>query len=449
MTKILVVDDDAAMREVLKIRLEKWGFEVRVVDDGREAQEAAESWEPDIILSDVVMPGLSGLDLLKSLKGKDRDRAVILVTAHGEVETAVEAMKRGAEDFITKPIDYGHLKVLLENAESRLQQRGKVERLRSRIAKGGDFGPFVGASRSMRQVYNMIEEAASTEAAVLVTGLSGTGKELVAKAIHDLSSRSSGPFFPLNSAAIPSELMESELFGHEKGAFTGAAGSRPGCFEQANRGTLFLDEIGEMPIQLQAKLLRVLEDGRVRRLGGREVLQVDVRLVAATNQDPRTAVERGKLREDLYFRLNVFGIELPALKDRTDDIPALVHHFICQFNDRHKMMIEGISDEVERLFATYLWPGNVRELRNVVERATVLAKSGWIEVAHLPPYLRQSGQTTASQIVLEAGTPLLEVEKHLILKTLELTGDNKAEAARRLGVDVKTIRNKLKSFQGS
>jgi DNA-binding NtrC family response regulator len=449
MTNILVVDDDAAMREVLKIRLEKWGFQVRVVEDGEEAQKVAESWRPDIILTDVVMPGLSGLDLLHSLKGADRERTVILITAHGEVETAVEAMKRGAEDFITKPIDYGHLKVLLENAESRLRQRGKVARLRSRIAKGGDFGPFIGTSRLMKQVYRMIEEAASTDAAVLVTGPSGSGKELVAKAMHDLSRRSEGPFFPVNSAAIPSELMESELFGHEKGAFTGAASSRPGCFEQADGGTLFLDEIGEMPIQLQTKLLRVLEDGRVRRLGGREEFQVDVRVVAATNQEPRTAVQKGKLREDLYFRLNVFGIELPPLKDRSEDIPALAHHFASQFNARHGMKVEGMSDEVERLFAAYLWPGNVRELRNVVERATVLAKSGWIEVAHLPPYLRQGGQTADGQLVLEAGTTLIEVEKRLILKTLELTGDNKAEAARRLGVDVKTIRNKLKSFRES
>ncbi|MEJ2083172.1 MAG: sigma-54 dependent transcriptional regulator [Acidobacteriota bacterium] len=280
----------------------------------------------------------------------------------------------------------------------------------------------------------------------MITGASGTGKELAARTIHDLSARSEGPFLALNAAAIPAELIESEIFGHEKGSFTGATSSRQGCIEMSDGGTLFFDEIGEMPVKLQAKLLRVLEDGRVRRVGGSEELQFDVRVLAATNRDPRRAIEAGELREDLFFRLSVFTIELPPLKDRKGDIPALVHYFISLFNQRHGTSVEGISEEVEGLLNTYLWPGNVRELRNVIERATVLAKEGWIEFSHLPPFLKQSNDREDMQVVVSAGTPLAEAEKRLILKTLELTGENKAETARRLGVDVKTIRNKLKEY---
>ncbi|MFZ0430267.1 MAG: sigma-54 dependent transcriptional regulator [Acidobacteriota bacterium] len=446
MVKVLVVDDDPAMREVLKIRLETWGHEVRVAEDGVAGERIAGSWGPDVVVSDLVMPGLTGLELLRALKGGDPERPVILVTAHGEVDTAVEAMKQGATDFVTKPIDYVHLQALLEDLENKAKLRARARRMMSKAQKGGDFGPFVGRSKVMQRVYGLIEEVAANDASVLITGPSGTGKELVARTIHDLSARAGGPFLALNAAAIPSELIESEIFGHEKGSFTGATNSRKGCIELADQGTLFFDEIGEMPIKLQPKLLRVLEDGRVRRVGGREEMQFDVRVLAATNRDPRDAIEKGDLREDLFFRLNVFTIELPPLRERKGDIPTLVHFFISLFNERHGTAVEGVSEDVDRLLGTYLWPGNVRELRNVIERATVLAKEGWIESNHLPPFLKQTSEREDMQVVLSAGTPLAEAEKRLILKTLELTGENKAETARRLGVDVKTIRNKLREY---
>lgn len=449
MARILVVDDDPAMREVLTIRLERWGHEVAAAEDGKAAEVVAGDWKPDLVITDLVMPGQSGLQLLQALKGADERRAVVLITAHGEVDTAVEAMKHGAADFVTKPIDYEHLRSVLEEALAKSSRRRTADRLRSEVARGRDFGPFIGRSKIMREVYRHLEDAASTDAPVLITGPSGTGKELAARTLHDLSSRSTGPFLPVNSAAIPSELMESELFGNEKGAFTGATASRPGCFEMADRGTLFLDEIGEMPVKLQAKLLRVLEDRKVRRIGGRDEIEVDVRVLAATNREPLSAVAKGDLREDLYFRINVFTIELPALKDRRGDMPLLVQHFLNEFNQRHGTRVDGISEEVARILDGYLWPGNVRELRNVVERATVLAKEGWIEVTHLPPYLKRSEQREDARLVITAGTSLAEAERRLILKTLELAGDNKAEAARMLGVDVKTIRNKLKGYTDS
>ncbi len=446
MARILVVDDDAAMREVVRIRLEKWGHSVKTAGDATAAAGVVTDWDPDIVVTDLVMPGRNGLELLRELQGEEPQRPVILITAHGEVEQAVEAMKCGAADFITKPIDYEQFRSLLETLEAQLQRRREVWRIREQVARGKDFGPFVGRSPVMKRLYRLLAEAASTDAPVLLTGPSGTGKELAARTLHDLSSRSEGPFFPVNAAAVPGELMESELFGHEKGAFTGAIASRAGCFELADGGTLFLDEIGEMPLALQAKLLRVLEDKQVRRIGGRTSFPVDVRVIAATNRDPREAVDQGRLREDLYFRLNVFSIELPPLRQRRADIPLLVQYFLSEFNARHGTDVEGLSDEVQELFDQYMWPGNVRELGNVLERATVLAKQGWIELSHLPPYLRRGDQREDTRLVINAGTPLVEAERLLIRKTLEQVDGNKAEAARRLGIDVKTLRNKLKAY---
>ncbi|GAB4121009.1 MAG: sigma 54-interacting transcriptional regulator [Acidobacteriota bacterium] len=445
MARVLVVDDDPAMRQVLRIRLEKWGHTVETCEDGPSAVARTRAWDPEIVITDLVMPGPSGIDLLRDLKGENPSRAVVLITAHGEVDQAVEAMKAGASDFVTKPLDYTHLQSLLAEIEDRQRYSQEARRLRSQLAGGGDFGPFVGRSPAMKELYRLLADAAPAGTPVLLTGPSGTGKELAARTLHQLSPRAEGPFLPVNSAAIPAELMESELFGHEKGAFTGALTSRPGCFELAHLGTLFLDEIGEMPPRLQAKLLRILEDHKVRRIGSRQEIEVDVRIVAATNRDPVAAVESGDLREDLFFRLNVFAIELPALKDRKGDLPLLVQHFLSQFNERHGTALEGISPDVERLFEGYMWPGNVRELRNVLERAVVLAKEGWIEPIHLPPYLRRSNRRDDAQVVIEAGTPLAEAERRLIRKTLEQVGGNKAEAARRLGVDVKTLRSKLRA----
>lgn len=443
--KVLVVEDDAAMREVLKLRLQQWGFQVLLASDGQQASQLVENRHPDIVLSDVVMPEMSGLQLLRVLRGSNQNRPVILITAHGSVDVAVEAMKQGAHDFLTKPLDYSKLKSIVLAAQREIKTRESSRRLVSQLERGSGFGSFIGTSRAMREVYRLVKTVSRGHASVLITGESGTGKELVSKTIHEIGPRAQGPFIAVNAAAIPAELMESEVFGHEKGAFTGASSFRQGCFELAHQGTLLLDEIVEMSPFLQAKLLRVLEDGGVRRLGGKHEIRVDVRVLAATNQDPWQAVKNGRLREDLYYRLNVFTIPLPPLRERSSDIPLLAQHFISWFNEKHKLQIEGLHDHALELLQNYSWPGNVRELKNVVERAVVLASGRWITASHLPPYIARP-EDSPSRIVIPVGVTLEDAEKELILKTLQRTGNNKAETARQLGLDVKTIRNKLKSY---
>jgi DNA-binding NtrC family response regulator len=445
-TKILVVDDEAAMREVLEMRLQEWGFDIRVAADGFEGKELAESFDPDVVISDVIMPQLSGLELLKFLKSGAPDRPIILVTAQASIDVAVEAMKEGAQDFITKPIDYPKLRAILDSAEKDLELRRESQKLVSQLDRGAGFGEFVGTSKAMREVYDLISSLSSSDASVIITGESGTGKELAARTIHQLSARSKGPFVAINAAAIPENLMESEIFGHEKGAFTGAVGVRAGCFELSNRGTLFLDEIAEMPLPLQPKLLRVLEDRKVRRLGGSQEFLVDVRVLAATNQEPRAAVEAGRLREDLFYRLNVFTVALPPLRDRKADIILLAQSFIREFNRKHNARVDAMRDDAQELLKAYSWPGNVRELRNVMERAVILSKGNWIEATHLPAYVVSARTDPVAKIVLPMGVTAADAEKELILKTLKKTGNNKAEAARQLGLDVKTIRNKLKAY---
>ena len=448
-TKVLIVDDEPAIREVLEMILQEWGYEVRLASDGAEAKDTVEGYEPDIVISDVVMPQLSGLDLLRALKAGNPARPVILVTAHASIDLAVESMKQGAQDFVTKPMDYPKLRAILKAAESDIELRQTSKRLSSQLEKGSGagFGEFVGTSKAMREVYELLQSLSSSDAYAIITGESGTGKELAARTIHRLSSRASGPFIAINAAAIPETLIESEMFGHEKGAFTGAIGVRPGCFELANGGTLFLDEIAEMPTMLQPKLLRVLEDGKVRRLGGKQEFSFDVRVIAATNRDPRHAIQDGKLREDLYYRMTVFTVALPPLRERKEDIPLLAQSFIREFNKKHDANVQALRDEAFDVLNTYSWPGNVREFRNVMERAVILAKGEWIETHHLPPYLRNPVAETSSRIVLPVGITAAEAERELILKTLERTGQNKAEAARQLGLDVKTIRNKLKTYE--
>jgi DNA-binding NtrC family response regulator len=440
--KILLVDDDVELQELLKIRLETWGYEVSVASEGKEAQELNDTMDPDIVISDVLMPGLSGLELLRCLRAGNPKRPIILITVQDSVDLAVEAMKQGAHDFLTKPLDYSKLECILASVRTDLQTRREAERLNSLLDKGNCLGRFVGDSKPMQKVYTLIKSVAQTDASVLVTGESGTGKELVARCIHDLSSRANQPFFAVNAAAIPESLIESELFGHEKGAFTGADAARPGCFELANEGTLFLDEIAEMPVQLQSRLLRVLQDGRLRRVGGQQELFFDVRIIAATNQNPAQAIKEGKLREDLYYRLNVFAIRLPALRERKPDIHLLAQYFIQEFNQKHQTQVEAVRESAIEALRQYPWPGNVRELRNVVERAVILAQKDWIEASHLPAYVREQFRLPSQN-----GKTMAEAEIELILKTLKEVGNRKSEAARVLGVDVKTIRNKLKSFK--
>jgi DNA-binding NtrC family response regulator len=445
--KILIVDDDPGIRASLAVLLQNWGFEPLQACDAVEATRLVERQDPDIVISDVVMPETSGLELLRSLKAGDPYRPVLLITAQGSIDMAVEAMKQGARDFLTKPLtDLPKLKSLLDDAERELELRRKAKRLTAKMDAEAGLGDFVGSSKAMREVFTLIQSVAQRDVSVMITGESGTGKEVAARTIHQLSRREGKPFVAINAAAIPESLIESELFGHERGAFTGAVAMRQGVFEQANGGTLLIDEIAEMPMALQPKLLRVLADGRVRRLGGTYEFEFDVRVLAATNRDPFKAIEEGKLREDLYYRLNVVPIPLPALRDRADDVPLLVQHFINEFNTKHHLQIVGPTDEAMALLKAYPWPGNVRELRNIIERSVVLAKGDWIDEKDLPPYVRDPGLRPEKLVFPVGETTVADAERALILKTLEHAGKNKAEAARQLGVDVKTIYNKLKAY---
>ena len=445
-TRILIVDDEAAMREVLELRLQEWGFEIFLAEEGMEGKEKAESCDPDIVISDIIMPQYSGMDLLRILRAGKPSRPIILMTAQATIDLAVEAMKLGAHDFITKPIDYSKLRAILESAETEIALRQEFDKLSLQLERGAGFAGFIGVSKPMREVYELISNISNSDASVFIAGESGTGKELAARTIHDRSSRSKGPFIAINAAAIPENLLESEVFGHEKGAFTGATGARQGCFELANHGTLFLDEIVEMTVSMQPKLLRVLEDRIVRRVGGSQEFHVDVRVLAASNQEPRKAVETKRLREDLFYRLNVFTVTLPPLREHKEDIPLLVRAFIQEYNKKHNSQVESCKGETLDLLRAYSWPGNVRELRNIVERAVILAKGAWIEPSHLPVYVQNPRASGRSSDASPSGNTAAESEKGLILRTLQTTGNNKAEAARRLGLDVKTIRNKLKAY---
>lgn len=443
--RVLLVDDDEAMREALAVRLESWGYDVSTAGDGSEAADRAGTEPPDVIVTDVVLPGMSGLDLLERLRKSGLTCPIILITAHGSVNWAVEAMKRGAMDFLTKPVDHEHLAALISAAADEVRLRRDTDSI-TRTLESDRLGPLVGRSQAMRDVFESVRLLADNQTSAILRGESGVGKEVVARTIHELSSRSGGPFIAVNTAAIPEGLIESEVFGHEKGAFTGATSARQGCFEQADGGTLLLDEIGDMPLVLQPRLLRILEEGRTRRLGGSREVEFDVRVLAATHRDIETLVADGVLREDLLYRLNVFTIEIPPLRERTDDIPLLAHHFIRQFNERHETEVDGLREESRERLAAYPWPGNVRELRNVLERAVILCREGWIEPGHLAPYVRDGGRERR-EVVLPVGITAAEAERRLIEETLEAVDGNKTEAARRLGLDPKTIYNKLKQYE--
>jgi DNA-binding NtrC family response regulator len=446
--RVLIVEDDNAARVGLEQLVKSWGFVAESAADGEDALEKVTSFRPAIVISDLVMPRMDGLALLRALQQQGADVTTLLLTAQGTVETAVEAMKEGAYDYLTKPIDIQRLKILLDKIVERLETMREVKALRRQLREHGSFGSLIGNAPEMRKVYQIIEQAAPTGASVLITGESGTGKELVAQTIHQLSPRTSFPFVAINCAAIPETLLESEIFGHEKGAFTGAADRRQGCFELADRGTLFLDEIGEMTPATQVKLLRVLQERKFRRLGGRTEQSVDVRVIAATNVDPEEAVKQGKLREDLFYRLNVFAFRLPTLRERKEDLPLLTQAFINEFNSRNQKSIAGVDQQAMRLIEQYAWPGNVRELRNVIERATILSSGPFIEVKHLPAALAADpAPEHQPQVALGPGTTVEEAERRLIMMTLEHTRDNKTRAAEILGISLKTLHNKLNKLR--
>ena len=389
----------------------------------------ASEFKPAALITDVIMPRLDGFGLLARLREEMPETRVILLTGQGNVEDAVRAVKEeGAFYYFEKPINTRQLQLVLQRAIEQSATQHENLRLRRRLSEYGVFGKLVGSSHAMRQIYTIIEQVAGSAVSVLISGESGTGKEVVANTIHDLSPRSTRPFVAINCSAIPETLMESELFGHERGAFTGAINRREGCFELANTGTLFLDEIAEMPAMLQAKLLRVLEERRLRRVGGSREIAVDVRVLAATNKDPQEAVRRGELREDLLYRLNVIHIKLPTLRERREDIPLLAQHMVDELGQRHSRQVRLIAPEVLELFSGYPWPGNVRELRNVIEHAIVVCEGQRIERSHLPNHLEVGSPITPDETIsFPVGVTLEQAERELILRTLIKTNNNKTE----------------------
>ncbi|MGE0445681.1 MAG: sigma-54-dependent transcriptional regulator [Vicinamibacterales bacterium] len=446
--RVLIVEDEPSTRLGLTELVRTWGFTTESAADGEEALQRVTAFRPSIIISDLVMPRMGGLELLRALKDDGGDLTIVILTAQGTVETAVEAIREGAYDYMTKPVEPQRLKILLEKIVERHETLREVKVLRRQLREHGTFGKMIGTSPQMRKVYQVIEQAAPTAASVLIWGESGTGKELVAQTIHQLSPRAQMPFVPINCAAIPETLLESEIFGHEKGAFTGATDRREGCFELADRGTLFLDEIAEMTPATQVKLLRVLQERKFRRLGGRNEQTVDVRVIAATNVNPAEAVRSGKLREDLYYRLNVFAMELPPLRLRKEDLPLLVQSFIAEFNQRNNKAVTAVEPGAMRILEQYNWPGNVRELRNVIERAVILSTGEFIDGKHLPPLVTDSPDVVKPTLSLAPGTTVEEAETRLILMTLEHTRDNKTRAAEILGISLKTLHNKLNKLRG-
>jgi DNA-binding NtrC family response regulator len=447
--KVLIVDDEQAARIGLSEIVSAWGYDTQTAGDGVEALAIANEFNPTAVITDVFMPRLDGFGLLSRLREEYPDTAVILLTGQGSIEDAVRAViEEGAFYYFEKPINIRQLNVVLQRAIERAAQRLENTRLRRQLGEYGVFGRLVGNSHAMRQIYTTIEQVAGSAVSVLITGESGTGKEVVANTIHQLSPRTARPFVAINCSAIPESLMESELFGHERGAFTGAISRREGCFELANSGTLFLDEIAEMPVMLQAKLLRVLEDRKVRRLGGGKEVPVDVRVLAATNKDPHEAVRRGELREDLLYRLNVIHIKLPALRERRDDVPLLAEFMMKELSDRHGRSARIVSPDVLEVFARHSWPGNVRELRNVIEHAVVVCEGQRIEKQHLPTTMFDGRQMKQEDsISLPIPISLDEAERQLILKTLIKTNNNKTRAADLLAISLKTLHNKLKAYR--
>jgi len=454
--RILVIDDEEDMLENYARLLNKMGYECLTQKDGNIAIDMIDSYEPDIILSDLRMPDVEGLDILDRVKKIHPDIPFIIVTAYGDIPTAVESVKKGAFDFITKPFSPEQLKITLERALKYKNLTDENRKLREQLGSCFNF-EIIGKSRAIREVIEVVNRVAITDANILLTGESGTGKEMIARIIHSKSPRSQGPFIPVDCAAIPENLLESELFGYEKGAFTGAHTMRKGLLESANGGTLFLDEIGEMTLALQAKLLRTLEDRVVRRLGSNRFIPVDIRIIAATNRDLKKAVQEGTFRNDLYYRLNVIHIHIPPLRERREDIPLLVLHFLKKFSNLHKKKVISISSEALSVLEDYPWPGNVRELQNVIERAVIMSDGERIELKDLPNSLIVRDIEGSSFQVLNptiTSIPYREAkkiwlatfEKNYLLSLFENTSYNISRAAEIAGINRKTIHRLIKRY---
>ncbi|MDT8440283.1 MAG: sigma-54 dependent transcriptional regulator [Desulfuromonadales bacterium] len=447
--RILVVDDEQSMRDFLSIMLHREGYQVEVANDGAQAVQHLRQHSFDLVISDMKMPRMNGLELLTHIKERTPETVVLMMTAFSTTEEAVEAMKQGAYDYITKPFRNEEIRLIVKNALERRDLRRENLALKEQLGRRYSFEGLVGKSKAMRDVFDMIRKVAVSPVKVLITGESGTGKELVARAIHFNSDRRDQPFVPINCGAIPENLLESELFGHEKGSFTGAIKQKEGLFETAAGGTLFLDEIGELPQMMQVKLLRVLQENEFRRVGGNRSIKVDVRIVAATNRHLEEAVAAGSFREDLYYRFNVIRIDLPALRQRREDIPSMIEHFWMQFTGRDNVKV---SEDAMRRLIDYHWPGNVRELENVVERATVLGHGEGITLECLPPNLVTGMASTLTPLTdipetgMDLDAYLGEIEKEILLKALNRTGGVRKQAAELLGISFRSIRYRLAKF---
>ncbi|WP_164561899.1 sigma 54-interacting transcriptional regulator [Nitratidesulfovibrio vulgaris] len=451
---VLIVDDDVAHRTMLRTMLRGWGYATDEADDGETAVEKVREKARDAVLMDVRMARMGGIEALRRIVEYNPAVPVLIMTAYSSVETAVEALRLGAYDYLTKPLDFDVLRHTLERALDHTRLVSENRELKSRLDDAARAPGIIGRSAPMRELAELVATVAPSEATVLITGESGTGKELVARSLHAGSRRSAKQLVTVNCAALSESLLESELFGHERGAFTGADKRRDGRFVQADRGTLFLDEIGELPLLLQAKLLRALQQGEIQRVGSDVPLTVDVRLLAATNRDLREEVAAGRFREDLFYRLNVIGIHMPALRERPDDIPLLAAHFLDRYAERNRKHLKGFTPQAMDMLLKHPWPGNVRELENAVERAVIMATGDWVGERELPMSLRGAGG--ADPAVADAALPtgqdpyaglsLEDLERRAIVATLRETGDNKSEAARRLGITRATLHNKLKKY---
>jgi DNA-binding NtrC family response regulator len=445
---ILIVDDDASQRRLIEFWLQEDGYRTVTAEDGKAGLRAFEQRDPALVITDVRMPGMSGLDLLGKIKGDNPDIPFILITAFATVDDAVEAMKLGATDYILKPLKADEVKLSVRRT---LEQKELVEENRRLREFAGDsfrFESILAQSRRMRSILEIAAQVARRDSTVLLTGESGTGKELLAKAIHQTSLRANKPFVIVNCGALPENLAESELFGHRKGSFTGAIADRAGKFESANEGTIFLDEIGELPLPLQVKLLRVIQEREIDKVGNAQSIKVNVRILAATNRNLKNLVEDGQFREDLYYRLSVVTIDVPPLRERREDIPLLTQHFVKQFSDRYAIPGLSISEEALEKLAQYNWPGNVRELQNVIERISVLTKNDKIDVGELPPEIRSSASRIANiNLKLpEGGIDLEQIEKEILLQALEKHSWNQSQAARYLNISRKTLIYRMEKF---
>ncbi|MCF8068280.1 MAG: sigma-54 dependent transcriptional regulator [Desulfobacterales bacterium] len=447
--KILVVDDDNAHRTMLKLLIGGWGYEIVEADDGEAAINAVKTAPFDLVLMDIRMLKVSGIKALEEIRKLNPSIPVIIMTAFSSVETAVDALKKGAYDYLVKPLDFEKLKIIIERAVEHIRLREENRILKERLGKNFDRQEIIGQSSAIIRLLETVEQVAPSEATILISGESGTGKELIAGAIHYNSTRKEGPFIKLNCAAITETLLESELFGHEKGAFTGAERMKEGRFIQADGGSLFLDEVSEMSLQMQVKLLRVLQEREVTRVGGEKVLTVDVRVIAASNRNLTGLISEGVFREDLYYRLNVVELMLPALRERRSDVPLLAQHFMELFSKRNKKAIKGFTPKAMDSLVRYSWPGNVRELMNAIERSVVLSRSEYLDIDDFPVIHSSGEKEELLPLFPDEVVSLEETEKAAVLKALEITDGNKSEAARRLGVTRKTLHQKLKKYADS